>query len=677
MPSRRTPFRTPLVLRVVLLAILTGGVANGANDSTEQQRELFKAAYAEAERGNWSVVDALAASDRQRLESYVLWPDLRAAYLRATLSRQSPATIERFLDAHQASRPARELRYRYALNLARRGEHARFLELYRSYYQGREIARLDCLALDAELELGQTWRIASRAESLWLVGHSQADECDPVFAWAKANGHLPPALYRQRFELAIEARAFARARWLGKSLGPQYVTRAEAWQQAAAKPDALIVGTRRAADEDARARLVYAFERLTFRDPREAHALWQDAKARHPFTAAEIGRVERHIALWMARDSLPGAYRLLTRLSPSAQNTEVMRWRARTALRDGRFRRLLDDIEAMPPGEANRDEWRYWRAVALEETNSNEAALAEFRELATERSYYGFLAADFLGTGYAFGDELLEPDGTVLAELSRRPDLIRARELFLVGLDSRGRSEWDLAVNYLSDAHKLQAAILAHRWGWHSRAIATAASAGSYDDLSLRYPLPFVDEFAAAADAASIPKHWAYGIARSESLFMRDVRSGAGAVGLMQLMPATGREVARQLAIRYEGLATLTDPVANIRLGTGYLGRMSERFDGNRVLATAAYNAGPHRVDSWLPEQKPIETRVWIETIPFNETRAYVRRVLAAETIFRWRLTGKTERLSPLVDDVLRPRLDRTVATLGGEPVGADRTETR
>ena len=673
MPSRRTPLGASLTL----VAALAGSLAYGSESRIEQQRELFMATYPEAERGSWTAVTALDAGDRQRLESYVLWPDLRAAYLRATLSRQSPATIERFLDAHQTSRPARNLRYRYALSLARRGEHARFLELYRSYYQGREIARLDCLALDAELELGQSWRVAPRAQALWLVGHSQADECDSVFAWAKAAGHLPPKLYRERFELAIEARAFGRARWLGKSLGPEYVARAEAWQEAAGRPAALIRSAGRAADDDARARIVYAFERLTFRDPLEALALWQDAGSRHPFTTAETDRIERHIALWTARDALPGAYELLESLAPTARNTEVMRWRARVALREGEFARLLADIGAMPPGEANRDEWRYWQAVALAETDSSEAAQAEFRKLAAERSYYGFLAADFLGTGYAFGDELLEPDSAVLTELSRRQDLIRARELYLVGLDSRGRAEWDLAVNYLSDAHKLQAAILAHRWGWHSRAIATAASAGSYDDLSLRYPLPFVDAFTAAADAASVPKHWAYGIARSESLFMRDVRSGAGAVGLMQLMPATGREVARQLAIRYEGLATLTDPVANIRLGTGYLGRMSKRFGGNRVLATAAYNAGPHRVDAWLPEQKPIETRVWIETIPFNETRAYVRRVLAAETIFRWRLTGKTERLSPLVDDILRPRLDGTVANLGGKPAGADRTETR
>jgi soluble lytic murein transglycosylase len=192
----------------------------------------------------------------------------------------------------------------------------------------------------------------------------------------------------------------------------------------------------------------------------------------------------------------------------------------------------------------------------------------------------------------------------------------------------------------------MQAAILAQRWGWHSRAIAAAASVGDYDDLALRYPLPYSETFRQYAEDASISPTWAYGVARSESLFMRDVRSRAGAIGLMQLMPATGKMVAKQINLPYSGLDTLTNPVSNIRLGTTYLGDMAERYGGNRVLATAAYNAGPHRVDAWLPQVGDLDARIWIENIPFNETRGYVRRVLAAETIFHWRLTGEIRRMS-------------------------------
>ena len=300
----------------------------------------------------------------------------------------------------------------------------------------------------------------------------------------------------------------------------------------------------------------------------------------------------------------------------------------------------------MTDAEQSSEEWRYWRGIALQHGGKMSAASELLSRLAGERSYYGFLAADELGLPYAFGNNDIAPDERIITQLATRADLIRARELFLVGLDGRGRSEWDIAISFMPAEQKVQAAILASRWGWHSRAISAAASGGEYDDLSIRYPLPFKSEFEASASKASISPTWAYGIARSESLFMRDVRSSAGAIGLMQLMPNTGREVAKEIQLPYAGLDTLTNPQSNIRLGTTYLGQMAARYGGNRVLATAAYNAGPHRVDAWLPDAGTIDARIWIENIPFNETRKYVRRVMAADTIFHWRMTGETRRLS-------------------------------
>ncbi len=171
-------------------------------------------------------------------------------------------------------------------------------------------------------------------------------------------------------------------------------------------------------------------------------------------------------------------------------------------------------------------------------------------------------------------------------------------------------------------------------------------------DLKLRYPLPHRDSFELYSSEAKISESWAYGVARNESLFMRDIRSSAGAIGVMQLMPATGRQTAREMSFPYQGRNTLTDAVSNIRLGTFYLGKMYSRFYQHPVLATAAYNAGPLRVERWMPARGAVDARIWIENIPFNETRKYVRRVLASDTIFRWRLTGETERLSDLLNEI-------------------------
>ena len=270
-------------------------------------------------------------------------------------------------------------------------------------------------------------------------------------------------------------------------------------------------------------------------------------RKRHGFSEEQKIRTSRHIALWTARDRLPDAYLLLKALPAPAQDDEVTRWRARTSLRQGNWRALLLDIDAMSSNEQDAEEWQYWRAVALERIGQADAARASLLSaLPAERSYYGFLAADELDIPYSFEHARVTEDETLIAEMAARTDLIRARELFFVGLDGRGRSEWEAAVSYFTPEQKMQAAILADRWGWHSRAIATAASVGEYDDLTLRYPLPYRTDFRSNTQrAARISTTWAYGIARSESLFMRDVRSSAGAIGLMQLMPATGRSVAK------------------------------------------------------------------------------------------------------------------------------------
>jgi len=636
---------------IMLLGLQVSGAAE-----IEAQRQLFIEVYPAVELGNWDVVERLPASDQELLQQYVLWPDLRATWFRANLATASPTDVDDFLDRFGTLRPARELRYKYALHLARSGAFDKYLEIYQQFYQGLDNATLDCFALQAELDAGRFKRVNGRALSLWMVGTSQVSECDPVFDYLGAENLLGPEQYRERFALAIAAQESTLAKWLGKSIDQQHVDTASRWIRAQSNPEDFLEGAAGLDDDETtRAQLVYATERLTYRDPLIAAALWSDVAPDFAFSTEQVEDTLRHIALWMARDDLPGAYERLAALPQGAQDDEVMRWRARISLRDHQWLQLLGDIGAMSAAERDAEEWQYWRAVALARSGQILVAKAAYEKLSLERSYYGFLAADELDRAYALSESRLLPNEAVIADIETKPGIIRARELFFVGQDSRGRSEWDAVVQNLEDDEKLQAAIIADRWGWHSRAIATAASIDEYDDLDMRYPLPYLQQFEQFSLAASISPTWAYGIARSESLFMPDVRSRAGAVGLMQLMPATGREVAQEIKLPYAGLATLTDADSNIRLGTTYLGKMAMRYSGNRVLATAAYNAGPHRVDQWLPEQGSIDARVWIENIPFNETRSYVKRVLAAETIFQWRLTGIAERLSDTLPEVLAP----------------------
>ncbi len=317
---------------------------------------------------------------------------------------------------------------------------------------------------------------------------------------------------------------------------------------------------------------------------------------------------------------------------------------------------VRDAIDAMRPTLAKASAWRYFDARALEAQGQGGPARTILEALATERSYYGFLAADRLEYDYRFGHKTLPADAAVQKELSSRPELIRVRELFEVDQFGLARSEWERSVRGLELPLRQQAALLADSWGWHSQAIRTLAYSGGQNDLLRTYPTPFKEDYDQNATKADIARTWAYSVTRAESLFMSDVKSSAGAVGLMQLLPGTGKETARRARIPYRGLSSLLDPQTNISLGVHYLGQMYKRFDQHQVLATAAYNAGPRRVRSWLPERGNVPADIWIETIPFNETRNYVKKVLFADTVFHWRLTGSERRLAARMPPIRRPQ---------------------
>ncbi len=642
--------RCHIAITFLFVSFSSPGAAAAVDGETDlvRQRAAFAEAYPQAELGNWEAV----AERQELLEDYVLWPDLRAVYLKARVNHPrfdatDEAAVVAFLAEFGSLRAVRDLRYTYALKLASTGRLTDYLAVYRQNYQGLAIPKLDCLSLQAEIDAGHRDQVIHRATELWMVGRSQEDECDPVFDYLRAEQLLGTEWYRERYALAIEAREFPLARYLSGPLEPRYRELATEWLAARDDPSAFLEKHADDADNPTRRQqLLYAIEQLAYHDPGTALTAWRNLRDRYAYSDEQIAATSQHVALWAARRQLPQAQDALLDLPLTAINTEVLRWTVRSSLRGQDWRRVIDSIAAMPVADQSDEQWQYWHAQALHNIKQDDHAQSILDQLSGTRSYYGFLASDDIGIDYTFGHVPVNADDDVLATFAADPALIRARELFMVGQDSKGRAEWDVFVANLGAKEKIQAALLAHRWGWHSRAISAVASAGQYDDLDIRYPLPYQETFAQYSSDAGIAPSWAYGVARSESLFMSDVRSGAGAVGIMQVMPDTGRMTAREIGAPYFGVSTLVDPASNIRLGTTYLGKMLARFDGNPILATAAYNAGPIAVASWLPAADEIDARVWIENIPYNETRDYVRRVLASEVIFHWRMTGEARRIS-------------------------------
>ncbi len=600
----------------------------------ETQREAFRVAYAAAQRGDTSTVTPYLA----QLTDYPLYPDLLGALLRATLASRSAAELDAF-EAEFPNHPETRLLARARLSqAARQQDWGKFLALWKATPQ-TDTSML-CYHATALAAVGKDTTQAGL--NLWLVGQSQPKACDPVFATLKQRGALTANNYRQRLDLALGARQFGLASYLARSLDDTDRQRVKTWQQMYADPARTLTKLSNGTGAAELALLEAGLKRLAYRDGELTQQLWQRLAKRQTLPSELRSDLLRQTGLGSAQRLEPDAVTHLAEVPPASTDEKVRQWRVRSALRSDNPRLTLTALDELTDNEAAQSVNRYWRGRVLHQLGSSDEAEQILAGLAQERGFYGFLAADWLALPYAFGHTPTPMNPNRASQLLANPDFIRARELFFVGLFGRGRQLWEGLVRSLDQADQVQAALLANRWGWHSRAIATAGRAGLRHDLRLRFPIPNESWL----NGLPVERSLVLGVARSESLFMSDVRSPAGAIGLMQLMPATGQEVAEGLGIRYRGQQTLVNPVTNARLGSEYLHRMLRRFDQNPVLAAAAYNAGPHRVDRWLPRTGTMPAEVWLASIPYDETRGYVQRVLEAAVIVQWRMNGGNTRLT-------------------------------
>lgn len=644
----RNTFTMLTTLTTLALPLMAALATPAGATIDERQREAFRTALPHAEAGRWADVEP----QLEALGDYPLLPDLRAAWLQSRMGRADDAEIRAFLERHPDLGFSNGLRRQWAGSLARRAAWPEYLGLYEAHYANAGNTVLDCHAFSARIALEQAQGLAPAVLERWLSPVSQPDACDPAFAWLETRGELTREHRRERMQLALDAGQFGLARWLAGPLGERALAEVDRWRRMHADPVARLGPAAGWSDTPrSRALLLYGLRRMASTDPETAAQRWPEFRDRFDFDATDRAAVDRRIVLFHAWRHLPDARALLAGLPESSDDATTRAWRVRVAIRAQDWPAVEAALARLPADEAGQPAWRYWQGRVLENTGRLRDARAVYAELAAERGYYSFMSADRLNTDYKWQHAGTEADETRIAALEERTDIVRARELFLTGQDGHGRIEWQRALARLSPADQAQAGILAQRWGWYSRAITAATVAGLRNDLDLRFPLPWRPLFEERSRRAGISSAWVYGIARSESLFMPDVRSVAGALGVMQLMPATGRQTAPRAGVDYRGLQTLLDPDANIALGTTYLAEMLARYSNHRVLATAAYNAGPGRVDRWLPEQPGLPADAWVESLPFNETRGYIQRVLASEAVFQWRLSGQTLRLA----DAMQP----------------------
>jgi soluble lytic murein transglycosylase len=629
-----------LALTVALAAVPAGQAA------PEVQREQFLEARKALRKHRLTRYRELAG----QLRDYPLYPYLQYAELRTRLDTVSEQEITGFLTTY-ADLPLGPLLQRgWLYRQARQGRW----ELFLKHYQPPQPVELQCYALQARLHTGDREGIEEDILPLWLVGKSQPDPCDPLFEYLYDVDYISDDLVWQRIRLAMKNGRTSLAGYLARRLPDSEQQWVALWRQAHNSPSATLRNPR-LEDDTPRTReiILHTLQRLARFDPVQAHEKWLAIESGYDFSAAERGALERYIALVAAQSHEPDAQDWLEALPPPVRDQHIREWQIRTAIRNRDWNAVLDHFRALPAAEQQADPWRYWRARALEQTGQRLPAMNEYAFLARERSYHGFLAADYLGWPYEMGYKSLDYDPPVLEALRRRPGLVRAHELYLAGMLSDARREWAHATRNMNDAELRLAAVLASQWGWNDRAILTVARTGDYADLKLRFPLEHEERVRHHAANSRLEPGHVFAVIRQESAFNREARSPAGARGLMQLMPATGRLTAQKNRISYHGTGQLYDIDKNLELGTSYLRQVMDRFGNNPVLASAAYNAGPHRVVRWLPESEPQSAASWIANIPYSETRQYVQRILAYAAIYDWRMEFPITRLDERMPPVL------------------------
>lgn len=493
---------------------------------------------------------------------------------------------------------------------------------------------------------------------LYLVPHNQAKACDKGFAKAKKLGWITQEIIWQRAEAAIKKKGRSLAGYLNKQLtkDSKFQLRLQRWLNVHDDALATLNQALKTPSLYPKDLVRYGMWRLSDRDVDNAVAIWPSVEKTWKFSAGDKAYVEYYLALDSAIHKKPGAVDMLMALPANKVDRRIKDWRLRASLATRSWDKILATYHKLTPTEQKQDQWQYWRARALEKTGQPIKAVSIYTELATGEDYYAFMSADRVGKRYTFRHQLSPRDPRLLRKLAKRKDIMRAREFYLVNMEGIARSEWRKAFKRLKNREeKIQAALLAHDWGWYSESIRGMANAANHQDYAVMYPIAFGHYLIPQAREQRIDPAWVFGLVRSESLFIPDISSHAGALGLMQIMPATGKRVARKARIKFSSKYRLLDPGMSSQLGTRYMASMAARFGGNEVLATAAYNAGPHRVDKWLPKDKAVDIDVWIDTIPFRETRNYVKRVMGHSVIFDWRLDGHARKLRTRFPEQVNP----------------------
>ncbi|MFK7975803.1 MAG: transglycosylase SLT domain-containing protein [Halioglobus sp.] len=631
-PIETSPIETPPAAPVLAAPV--------ALQNLSKAREDYKAARKAISAGHWSTYGQL----RPGLDTYPLAMYLDYEQLSRKIDSVSAGQAQAFIARAKDSPLANRFLSLYLRNAGKKRRWQDFLELMPN---APKSTVLQCYYYRAQLGTGNNAVAFTGAKQLWVYGKSRPKQCDPLFnAWMKA-GELTDEVVWARLLKVFDERQGSLLRYVARQGSAELKPWSDRLLAVYQRPENLraqVLPPEAAFSADIAG---HGLAYLARYNSAKALQYWQLYQQELTFTSEQSNAVERAIALRGLFAKEPSMRTWLEGALARLGEDKLVELRLRWALAEGDWAAVEKVLPLLSAEAAQSSNWRYWAATVHERAGRAEESTALLTQLASERGYYSFLSADKLSLPYAFNHQTIAKSPALLSGLPPYTQAVMQRiaELHHHGDANLAHSEWfTLLVNTPDPLQKQQLAVLASEQGWYRMSIDAANRAKAWDALDLRFPLPYQNIFDQFATASKVPSSELMAIARRESAFFPEARSPVGARGLMQIMPATGRQVASSIGKRHKN-ADLYKIEHNVQLGSTYYRQLLKRFGGNRVHSLAAYNAGPHRVDRWQNDggdKVPVE--VWIETIPFKETRKYVQAVLSYNVVFGYRM-GDTRKL--------------------------------
>lgn len=579
------------------------------------------------------------------LKDYPLYPYLQYQWLSKHL--QDTNTVLTFLHDHTASRYTPLLHSKWLVYLGQNQNWPTVIQ----YYKNSQDSELQCYFGLAQYQIGEQKAALETAKPLWLSGKLQPPACDELFQILQASSEINPELIWQRFQNVLEQNNPQLAAQILPLLSATLRSRAEIWLKLHEQPKlAAQAASWKQTDPQAGLLFAHTIMRWLNTDMEAALQTWDKEKSTFQIPADIVAETEKRLAMELAfrRDS-----RAYPRLSIYAGSDQAAQeWRVRAALSQQDWRSVIAALADLNQTQKLEDKWQYWLARALAQTGQTQEAAIIYQIIAKNRSFYAFLAAEKLQQPIALNHRPLEVSAQAIEQLQQQHEFMAVKELLAIDRRAEATRQWWHATAELDTQQLEAAAKLAQQMDWPSIAIFTLAKANNWDDMELRFPLQYSTLTQDSATVQALDPALLYALIRQESAFDPYAGSTAGAIGLMQLMPRTAKQIAGEINQSWNNDFNLLNPQINIKFGSYYFKKILNQFDGNIVLATAAYNAGPLKIKSWRPKSQTLPADIWIETIPYKETRGYVSSVIMYTLIYQQRLNRNNLKATDLLLEI-------------------------